>query len=198
MYDLLGPNPKQHVLEITNFNYGANSIKTCSDGQYFIVDGIEVSGGRTNRVLACIDGPERKMRWSRQLGSGHSRGEELRIDPAGEILVVTDDSGNVGTQFDLKSGAPLLSYTEMYPVALGPHGSNWVAWNQKDARGILLFVGQATSPLVTLGMDGAVEKTLPAFSPTGDMIGWGQADGSVLLFELPELSNRLTTLGLGW
>jgi WD40 repeat protein len=198
LYDLLGQNPTQGMLRITNFNYVAYSIKGTSDGRYFVVDGPQVSAAQTNRVLACYDGLSLTQRWSRVLGPGHPDGDALRIDSSGRILVITDNSDAVGVKLDLKTGEPLPGKVDIYPLAIGPDGTNWIARNVKDGRGLSLFAGDSGIPVLTLGVNSLASKGLPVFSLDGNSIAWGQSDGSVLLFDLPETRRRLANAGLSW
>ena len=213
LYALSPQAPAQAVLEMTNFNYVAYSIKGSGDGRYFVVDGPCVSDGQTNRVLTCFDGLLRRQLWSRSLGPGHPDGSELRIDSEGQVVVATDDSSAVGIRIDLKTGSRLPGTVDPYPLALGPGGTNWVAWNRSTGRGLSLFFGQTSIPQVTLGIDAPSgkdatfrplasspppETRYPVFSPDGDLLAWGQTDGSVQLFDLPEIRRRLSLLHIGW
>ena len=121
------------------------------------MDGPSVSGGQTNRLLAFYDGLNLDQRWLWPLGQGHPKGEALRIDSSGQTLIVTDGSDEVGVRVDLKSGTRLPLKGDVYPLALGPGGTNWVAWNRKEGRGLLLFSGEGAIPLVTLGIDVPME-----------------------------------------
>ena len=67
-----------------------------------------------------------------------------------------------------------------------------------ESRGLSLFVGEANSPSVTLGIDLPTASVYPAFSPDGHLLAWGQADGSVQVYDLHQVRQQLIELGLAW
>jgi WD40 repeat protein/predicted Ser/Thr protein kinase len=198
MYDLTQNNPQKPVLEDQDLNHIIYEITGSTDGRFFVVDGSRVSEAEPNRFLVCFDSIAAQRRWQRSLGSGHALGNLVRIDSAGHTLVVTDNQSAIGMSIELSSGSELPIRWNRYPVALGPDGTNWVAWNLKERRGLSLFAGFAPVPLVTLGIDSPIEDGSPAFSRDGNLIAWGQANGSMLLFDLREMRQRMAALGLGW
>ncbi len=198
--DLLAPGPDgpKVLAVIEDFNKYVYPAVTTPDGSLFILEGKEERGAGERRFFKAIDFTGKEL-WTMRSNNPHHAGA-LRIDPTGKLAMLAgvpeggaslvevascklvetgDDLGFLGPE------ARLLARATAFVHAVG------------RTQGHALYRRGDKSPLLHLDIRQALSGAL-LFSPDGRFIALGNLDGSVSVYELPEIQRRLAALGLGW
>jgi WD40 repeat protein len=189
--NLLGGEPTDKAVEITDFNWAVFSTALAPNGDYLVIHGRGGPEGE-RRLIKVFDAAGRelgKIPTRRKRSSGRSV-----IDPSGtRMLTPVDDSGpflllempSVRRLGDLDRNASCFSDGAKYFVTAGSPGGRAIA---SVADGELL---------VNLGIDNLTTSEAQ-FSSDDRLVAWGNADGTVLLCDVPAIRSRLTEIGLDW
>jgi hypothetical protein len=147
------------------------------------------------------DGPRGKSNWVQAFGGATGQalwaapGHSLLLTPGGDVLAY------VGEQHDVVLVRPtsgqVLGRRRRGGGCLSP-GLALVGTPGDSGWGYSVNRGDDPAPLVTLGIDRRVSSVLRSFSPDGQRLAWGNADGTVALCKLAEARRRLAAVGLGW
>lgn len=189
--DLLSATPEEPCAVISAFNRQVFDAVGQMDGRYFVVDGEMHQNGTNSRAVKLYDGLTGAELWSASVLPGLPNGG-LYPDPTGKFLAL---------QFD--TNAVLLAMPEARPVRLlpslmvvGPEAELGTVRNALRA-GLSLFRVSDPVPLISLGIDQRMSSVM-RFDAPGRRLAWGNADGSVLVCNLPEIQRRLSLCRLDW
>jgi hypothetical protein len=87
------------------------------------------------------------------------------------------------------------------PVGLGPGADFLVRSRPANAAGVsegyALFRRGANESLVDLGLDG-IPSSLPVFDRAGRLLAWGNTDGTIRVYALPQVEAWLQRVALDW
>ncbi len=188
----LGAESVDKGVEITEFNWGVFSTTLAPDGSYFVVHGLGGSRGE-RRMIKIFNAAGRELHeipTERTMSSGGSL-----IDPSGtRLLIDVDDAGRC-LLLEMPSIRP-LGYLRTRPYCFSRDGTQYVTSGAPGGRAI--GCSGETEPFVTLGIDTPTAMYDARFSSDGRLAAWGNADGTVLVGDLPAVRSRLTEVGLGW
>jgi serine/threonine protein kinase/WD40 repeat protein len=200
--NLLGPDPKDPLGVITDFNLYINSGEISPDGSYYVVEGSTGSREDWVRSIRLFEVATGRRIWtipsrttSRDLGAG-----VVGFDPTGKVVALSLSSDPVATLVGVSSGTVLGTLDSPVSV-LAPGAARW--WAGTDAThdrppGWGLYERGRQRPLITFLVDQPGVGGPPRFSPDGLRAAWGHADGTVSLVNLVEVQARLAEVGLGW
>lgn len=165
------------------------------DGSVFVADGRHRRGEELERRVCAFDGLTGKLLWKTRTENTAKSGV-LEIDPVGTRLVFEYDcqaSDKSHRTAELRSGEIVSGRGTIRP--LSPHGRYE---GGLTPQGFALYHGDAATPLVDLGIRGAVGPGAAQFSPDGKTVAWAAADGGVILCDIQEVRRRLSAVNLGW
>ncbi len=176
-------------------------------GEVFVTHGRRDDEGLKGDLITAYDGLTGEMKWKVDpkvpLGDGdHALLGPRSIDPAGRVIALSVRAEGRFTVLlvDATSGrvrAPLRVWGTMGPAGdrlAQPRGEAMgqpeiVVWRNKDGR-VLTVIG--TDSIGLLGNLGLV------WGAGGELLAWGNDDGTVSVCDLSAVNERLTTIGLGW
>jgi hypothetical protein len=191
--DLLGPDPEAPILTIRNLTRRLDCVAPTPDGRWVVVHGSNDPDGKVGEVKVYEIATARQA-WSSSSAPTEDVGH-LPIDPTGAFLAFRP-SDERKAWVDIATGRPTWTPPQ-FPAALGPGAALWCE-KAEDGRSFLLHRAGADAPLVALGIDAVRPNGQPVFSRQGDLLVWGDADGSVTVCNLQEVQSRLNEVGLGW
>ncbi len=199
--DLLGPDPKRPLREIEDFNWRGHGVAATPDGRIFVVEGIDKASGKLSRLVNAYEGATGKKLWSIPTSRSPDVSAELSIDPSGSCVSFRAGKKGTPTLVDATSGR-FLRILDSLPQCLGPEAKFWVSRTEGPLRPAQGFFG------IEEGRDHSLFKVefdtfqpcilSPKVSLDGRYLGWGNADGSVIVCDLKEVNRRLSEVKLGW
>jgi WD40 repeat protein len=197
--NLLGPHPVQPLFEITQFNRHFLDAVAAPDGAWFIVEGVHDGPDGLRRSIKAFDGITGAERWSVASRKTAPAGT-LVLDADGNHLAVHLDNGEGGQLLNAASGQ-IREALPRYPVCMSPAIEYLVELGPQASSGQerdfgLLRRGDL-KPRLILGPD-TVPAFRPAFSRTGHLLAWSNADGTVSVADLPQVQQRLAEVRLAW
>jgi hypothetical protein len=191
--DLLGPAPEVPILTIRDLTRRLDCVAPTPDGRLVVVHGSNDPDGKVGEVKAYEVATGREA-WSAAAWPFADVGQ-LPIDPTGAFLAFrASDERNACVE--TATGRPAATLA-LFPAALGPGAASWCV-RAEDGRSFTLHRPGANAPLVALGIDALHTTGRALYSRQGDLVVWGDADGSVTVCDLHEVQKRLAEVGLGW
>jgi len=196
--NLLGPTGVRPIAQIETLNRPPLAEFVCPDGTCFVIEGTYDSSAGRRQTIVALDSVTGKEWWSIPL-SNTCTSARLIPDTSGQLVaawLLTDSSV---TLLDMHSGRPLRTL-ESEPTALGP-GAASLVFPQRIFTGLsqgfgLHYQGNST-PQIILGID-MEASTYPRFSQDGNLLIWGNRDGTVTVCDLPQIRSRLAEASLDW
>jgi WD40 repeat protein len=189
------------VQEVSDFNWSVYCGVAPADGRCFLVEGVHADAAGLRQSVLALDGATGAVRWTRQL-PGITHGDWVLLDPDGELAALW-------LHGSLPQGVALVQLSTGEPVdflrdallCLGPGGRRIVETGPArpgvSHPGFALLPRGGTAPLVVLGIDGD-PFSHPTFDRSGDVLAWGNNDGTVTVCQLESIRARLAEVGLGW
>jgi WD40 repeat protein len=176
------------------------------DGSCFVVQGKSVLDNPVGRARWCIkgfDGRTGKERWKMELKSGEGFAS---CDPEGRLLATRFDPGVAPEErlesrlVDMSSGEVLRSLKSSPTGCLSPGMRFLVRNGPLDvsglSRGYALHAPEDETPLLVLGLETLSYR--PTFNREGNLLAWGNHDGTVTVCNLPAIRARLAEVELDW
>jgi eukaryotic-like serine/threonine-protein kinase len=197
--NLLARDPMQRASEINDFNWAGLDVTATHDGKIFVVEGVKLSSGKRSRLVGAYEGTTGKKLWSVTTRRTQEYGE-LRIDPTGRYVSFRADDGVSPTLVDAYSGR-FISNLDSRPQCLGPGAQFWMALEGRSGRddALAFFERHSGLSLFKVEFDTFLPSPLsPKFTRDGRYLVWGNADGSLIVFDLNEVNRRLSEVTLGW
>jgi len=196
--NLLSSDWKTPLAEIRDFSAGVPNAHVPLDAHCFVVEGTSTPTQPRSYRIKCFDGLTGKELWASPRPHDHQL-QCVLLDPAGRVAAFRYYKSLSNTVVDTTTG---LGWKEldMDPSAL--HLEPWLyAVNNftgdGSARGISVFDGHRSTPLVTLGMETATLGPV-TFDLAGTQLAWGNPDGTVTVCDLKRIHDRLSEAGLEW
>ncbi len=193
--DLLGPEPAKPIREIDYFNWRVGYIKMAPGGGWFAIDGLHGDGGG-EEMFEVFDGATGTEVWP-AAASKKSDMQGMGFDATGKLLAVVPAGGGRADLLELPSRRHVGFAGRTLPRTWVPRGGSRANPAQVKS-GYELLRGDGDAPLATLGIDSLVSGVQSQFSADGNTLVWGNADGSVIVCNVPEVQSRLNGVGLGW
>jgi hypothetical protein len=196
--DLLAADPLASLAVLKDFSQQIIVAAAPPDAAFFVAEGVGGPKG-DQRIIKVFDGLTGQVRWTFRPTRSFSSAE-LFLDPAGSLLAFYPDDSMIGENprsilvLRMPTGEPVGSL-KSWVRNLGPDAKVWCA--QSD-RGWGVYQQSEKPPVVRLGLDIESSCVVSAFHPNGNLVAWGNADGTVTLADLNEVRRRLATLDLGW
>jgi WD40 repeat protein len=197
--NLLGPAPHEPVCpditEFTRFGYGAQAAP---DGSCFVAAGTHDGPDGWRRTVRAYDSLTGRELWAlrRRSDTGHPL---RQLDPAGRFAACSLDASPRVTLVDLARGREVGFLEE--DGTFGPGAKLLATQGPPDLQGIMRgeYVWRAGRRQAKILLDPDAARTCPSvFSRQGDLLAWGNADGSVSVCDLPRIRQELEALGLTW
>jgi WD40 repeat protein len=190
--NLRGANPVQAIAEQGAFNQGARRARASPDGTCFIAEGTSERNGVRWKMVKVFDALTGAERWTADV-----RDHGFQVASCGRLLGLEREEGRTSL-VELRTGKP-LGTLKISARALGPGAEYALGLEAEVSEGLragqALFYRELTGPLVLLDKD---QGTSPVFSPNGDLVAWGNADGTISVCDLKQIHERLARAGLEW
>jgi hypothetical protein len=186
--------------DLPAFNWHVHNAVATPDGRAFVIEGIGDEPGGLRQTLLAVDGRTGAERWRRPRPQV-SHGSWVFLDPTGELVAVPDDHPGDDTLLLEPTTGEVVQRLPSCPNALGPGAGHVLRTGPARADGLppgfgLLSRGGAV-PQVVLRVDD--QPTLSAvFDRSGNLVAWGNRDGTVTVCRLQAVRARLAGVGLGW
>jgi WD40 repeat protein len=201
--ELLASDRQRLLRVITELNWVIYGIVTSADGRRVVLDGLQKDMGRAadqpRRIIMAFDTTRREPLWSRTPNLGENS-TPLRIDSAGSAVAFEMDMSPEGFPtaevVEVLTGKRLRSFNRS-PDGVSLGGKYCIADTAASGDRHVIRCSDETR-LVTLAISPLVTTHQTPFDPTGTRVAWGNSDGSVTVYDLPEINRRLTKVGLGW
>ncbi len=185
------------AIEIRDFNWHVFNAAASSDGRYFVVEGIQTDGAVGRVLIKAFDNFTGKELWSipssRKNGSG-----SFVADGAGRFIVLQTNNTPSAAQVEIASGIVVKELPWM-PCAIHTETGFTMAPGHPliHERGCSLFFDKMKTPAVTLGIDQPAVNSA-SFDPTGNLLIWGNTDGTLTVCNLKEINKHLASVSLQW
>jgi WD40 repeat protein len=189
--DLFSASPEKPLSEFPEFRGQVFDAFFSRSGNLLAVVGKDKNGTNIVRVFDPIKGSE----ICRLPDTGNSGDDWLVTDPQTTRIGYSRPRSGETFFFDLPGGKPWRRLPLPVVHALAPSG-RWLAAETSTGLGVTVFEGDNPERHLVLGWDN--RASWPHFSPDGKLLAWGTADGTVLVCDLDETTQRLNRLGLGW
>ncbi len=204
IYELVAPNQLKRIEVIREFNQSVFNTRAAVDGGVFLIEGYHHDTHGEHRAIHAFDSRTGKNMWSVRSGKRLTTPcSTFPFDPARRLVgVELQENAEGGILVEAATGK-LLGPLKPWPHCLGPGAKHLVADGPLRIRGLnpglaLLRRGEGI-PLVVLGTDGSTSsESNMAFDRDGDSLARGNSDGTVTVYRLPVISDRLAEVGLGW
>jgi WD40 repeat protein len=193
--DLLSRESSKPLAQFRRFSRRISDAVAMPDGSSFVVGGSrEDHDGRT-AAITRLDALSGREIWS----IPDRGGSYFCIDGTGRYLAV---SGESSTLRELATGREVSTLPGSVS-SLGPEARFRVEPSQAKTRQVqssgITVRDERDQVLLRLGIDCEhVSSNRITSSASGNMLAWGNVDGSVMIGELNEIQERLDELGLGW
>jgi WD40 repeat protein len=195
IYQLLPPDRTNVLAVISEFTGGVLGVAASPEGKSLVVEGLPAVGQETGSQGHLIKRFDSRTGVSLWIKPNTGSGALLTTDPGGRLLAFWSDQEHEALLVDLFSGRELQKWPWL-PYAISP-GATLCAKPTDTERGFSLYSQLAAKPLITLAIDTQPAKW-PEFDSTGNLLAWGNLDGTVTVCNLSEINQRLTKIGLGW
>jgi hypothetical protein len=191
----LCPGREGQVLqELPDFNRRVIVAAAAPDGELFIAEGIQDDGQQT-KASYCASTPNNKALWS--VGP-------IELLPTSGGVALTPDGRYAA--LSLSASAPLHAIVDTangktirvergHQMALAPGANRWAA-SPSDSECALYRRGR-TQALATIPCRGR-QVGRAVFDRTGNLLVWGNADGTVSVLDIKCARERLRPFGLDW
>ena len=190
--DLLGKEPTRPIRRIDDFDWQVYQVRMAAGGAWFAIKGLHGDGG-AEQSFKLFDGATGTEVWSVPMQQP-SR-VDMMFDATGKRLAFQSETGGRPDLLDLPSRSRLGSVAALADI--GPEGK-LRGQNSPTGSGYALYRSDDDAPAVILGIDLLATAVQPQFSADGNLLAWGNADGSVTICDMPEVQRRLADVGLGW
>lgn len=193
--NLLAEQPTSEIAEIA-IPRGSTVPRAISPDGRFVLS-VQRSKTDAKTSLLAIDGASGEAAWRLPLPYSETD-PEVHTDPSGQQFFL-GAMGPAGRRVShnviaVKTGRILASLPPQ-TVWLGLRNEfRLVETTEDQTRKWNLYRGDEADPLFTLNLDGRASSN-PVFSPRGDLVSWGEADGTVRVCHLALVNRRLAELG---
>jgi eukaryotic-like serine/threonine-protein kinase len=193
--NLLATEPLKAVREIDEFNAGVFGISASANGQFFVIEGINVNSGTRSRRIMAVNSSGGQAVW-RTVSTNQAVWAINPFASSGAQFAFTTN----GKEYRLKDLSGTNDDSRPFPhtpAAIGPVGNIWAVRGEETgaARGVSYFMNGTLC--VNLGVDSEILLS-PCFDSKGRWLAWGSADGTISLCDLPEIHAQLGRSGLAW
>jgi serine/threonine protein kinase/WD40 repeat protein len=197
--DLLGANPLAPLAVMKDFSRHVFCGAAPPDAAFFVAEGLGGPKG-DQRTIKVFDGLTGKVHWTFTPTRPPGAASDMLLDPAGSVLAFYPHYPRnwvnpVSILVVRMPTGELVGSLKSLIRFVGPGAKVWCA--QRD-RGMGIYQQSEKPPVVRLGLDMESNSVVSAFHPTGNLVAWGNDDGTITLADLKEVRRRLTTLDLGW
>ena len=197
--NLLGIEPLNPLLEITDFKASAVAIKT--NGHGVVIEGYDVAGSEPERIIKYFELPPGTERWSQRSKYVQDSHRVDLLDPTGRFLAMGDETFKQPMLVDFGSGQKVRSL-KMTLRGLGPGAKINVAGTNipdtPNGQKRVLLRGDSDEVLFTLGDLNTTSFEHSPFSSDGRYVAGGNIDGTVTVCDIERVRQKLAELGLGW
>jgi len=194
--DLLAKKaPLAPIVQLNDFRVGVGAAAVAPDGSYFAVLGID-DPVHSTRILKVFAGTTGAVLYSRAGEDPRNSQAHPRFDPTGKVLafgIVRDDVQ--GTLVEMPTGK-FLGTLARYPCDIGPEAKSWTESDQD--RGISFYRGEGKAAFLILQANANSSSVVGQFNRAGTIFAFGNADGTVIVCDLPAVQRRLAEVGLSW
>ncbi len=185
---------KLAIATLTKFNRSVRHALVAPDGKYFVITGFGGKHKKRRWIQAVTETGE--VIWT--LPSKNTGPDGLFVmDITGKQLALSPENNDSVTVVQMPSGRFLRRWAKL------PRAFHWKTGYRCENGGIpvlgcRLFDLDSTTPLVNLGIDENSSQSEFEFSTSGNLLCWGTRYGSVLVFDLPKIRQKLASVGLDW
>jgi serine/threonine protein kinase/WD40 repeat protein len=198
--DLFAKDPNEPLAVLRDLNWHVFGMVSPSDGSYFVVTGIHVSGDKRESQVIVYDGITGKRLWKPEYDGSSGQEVGLTLDSTGKLLGLRLTSEPRMALVEMPAGTARGFLADL--GVLGPGAEWWVTTPPGDSSGrgfgLKLHRRAEDHALVTLGGDILAGSVFPVFNPKGTHITWGNADGTVTVCDIQGVRQRLAAMELGW
>jgi hypothetical protein len=180
---------------------GLRELGRCGDLNQRIHWSVAAPDGSCFAAVGERDGPGGKVNGARVFEGGTGKvlweasASSLLLAPAGDVLGYVD--GRNDLVLARATSGQVLARRPNRTNCLSP-GLELEAHHGEGGWGLVVWRAGAPAPLITLCIDRRASSVLHSFSPDGQRLAWGNADGTVALCALAEARRRLAAIGQGW
>jgi WD40 repeat protein len=194
VWELGSGGRRRCILELPEFNSTVRSATLATDGSFAVLGGIGEQGDVTNWMLRAVSLPGHAALWRRAWSANPGCDYGYVLDAAERIIAFRRDPALALEFRDLASD----KMEQSYPLEVAAFNS----------LANVMCIRPAGAPLALRALEDArLQLALPAteqttlccfFSRDGKLLALGNADGTVSVYHLPEIRQRLGSIKLGW
>jgi WD40 repeat protein len=198
----LDPDTPQLLAEITDLNLHVFHSELTRDGRSLLIEGRSGPREAPVRLVKAFDVTGNRELWTYQDTHPEVDAASFRFDPSGRLYMRRDPEGRVEL-LEFPSRALLETYakddTRTFGCCLSPGGQLFLSFGHpaESPYQIGLWAIRHETPLLAVA-NNAPSGDASQFSLDGHFAVWGNADGTVTVFEPAEVQRRLAAFGLGW
>ena len=205
MYNLLGAEPKKAIHEFTDPNLGIKRVALAPKGDYLLLDVLDGSEGKSQRLTRLFDVTGTQASLFRQTilpdAFLYSDSSSL-FDPTGHVAMFGILAPSQYTLLDIRD--PQSTRVVPRLGKIGPHGKTWTAGIHINGtgNGTGIYELGRIEPLFTLSTENS-PSSLGAFSREGAHITGFDNQAAEFrehfsVLDLVQIRAHLNRLGLGW
>ncbi len=184
---------------------GISPTRLCAafdHGKHLVVGGIQEGDRKRSFLVKAFNGLSGEDKWALAYDFRTAYVPSPLWEPHGRFLVYNDtaSASQPAHLVDGDTGAQVRVLRRL-PQPLSPTGDNWICATlgpSSSARSFEIYGRGQEAPLLLLTFEPSGSHCSPRFSSDGNLFAWGNADGTLSVFSLQAVRERLGELGMGW
>jgi WD40 repeat protein len=168
-----------------------------ADGRFLVVCGARFTNSFETHVLDVVDSQNGQSLCSLP-DPFRGDSDNFCLDASGRLVLCGAAEGHGCEIYEVPSARPAYRFDET--ISWISRGAEWCASGWDKIRGMPeVRIWRRDRPQQWVVLRGGFwEPSTAEFSPDGQRIAWGSADGTVYVAAMADVFGRLEQLGLGW
>ncbi len=194
--DLSARDPLNSLIELHEFNRVVHGAIWSPDGSFIVVEGVGIDSGKTTRWIEAAAPLSGRVLWKCESRMDPSWAAHFSVDASDKLVAFPLGPEYRPAQLCEATSGKLRRQIAFPPAAFDSEAD--LIFGRRDKRDWRLFSLTDASVRFRSHLSESASSCRPVLSRGGHLLAWGNEDGTVSVYNLPEMRQRLNALKLGW